>query len=349
MDPQASSQFSQLGDLLVAIMKEVKVVQQADQSDHKYKSRKGSLRRIENIFVETSIEIFKLSEKQPLLGAVCDNRKVDSQFSPKNISTFHRPEQSGIDKQKPVNCDFNFCGWYIVDELNHNVNFSFLIDKLQVNMRTPYNLDPQVVPPEEMQSHIIFSKNATADEGCLDEKDKFLADFEIAQGMPVYRVDFQNPLNLSRLESYRNAFLAAKQTWRRELTYREAQALIENAEGINLNLGFETRSMYIIVSQASEGLKFESLYPIVPDFFWQTAEGQSLRNEVLANLARNFRPPLLHFEEQEPNKEIKFKLIKNGLAQTIDYDQVYPGKSPAFEDKFRFATYENRFDARVLA
>lgn len=122
-----------------------------------------------------------------------------------------------------------------------------MIDKLQVNMRTPFNLDPQVVPLEEMQSHIMFSKNVTNDEEFLDEEAKFLAGFEITQGMPVYRIDLKNPTNFARLESYRNASSAAKQTWRREMSTRDYQTLCENAEGISQNLDYSARCIYIVV------------------------------------------------------------------------------------------------------
>ena len=172
LDPRSSIQFSELPDLFVAILKETKIQSSEQEESGKHRTRKGSLKRIDSLFVESSIEIFKLNEQQPLLGAVCDNRKVDSQFSPKNISAFHRPEQSGIEKRKPVNRDFNFCGWYWVDERSHHTNFTFLIERLQVNMRTPYNLDPLQVPLEEMQSRINFAKNETSPDSA-----HFLSDF----------------------------------------------------------------------------------------------------------------------------------------------------------------------------
>lgn len=104
MDPMNSAQFSRIDTIMIAIMKEVKVVQAVDKASQiTPKNRKTSLRQMENIFVETSVELYKINDWQPILGANVDIRKVNSQFSPKNISTFHRLETSMIERAKPIN------------------------------------------------------------------------------------------------------------------------------------------------------------------------------------------------------------------------------------------------------
>lgn len=237
IDPANSAQYSQITDFMVAIMRETKVVQQNESSPERSAARKPSLKYIESIFVETSVDIYNLGkagapEKQHIFGANVDNRKVDAQFSPKNISTFHRPERSVIERNKPVNCDFNFCGWYFVDEVNHNLNFAILIDRLQVNLRTPFNLDASVVPLEELQSHWLVSKNLVLADEDAELGSQFLADYEISQNMPVYKVELLRPTNFARLESYRGGLVEAKQAWQVELNPKQQQTWREGAESI---------------------------------------------------------------------------------------------------------------------
>lgn len=94
---------------------------------------------------------------QPILGANVDVREISPKFNPKNISAHHKEDDPEDEEAKPVNQDFNFCCWYLIDEANHNMNFSIFIDKLQVNMRTPYNLDPKEVDAREIQKRVVVA------------------------------------------------------------------------------------------------------------------------------------------------------------------------------------------------
>lgn len=111
-------------------------------------------------YVETIVEIYKDNFDIPTLGANVDLKEISPEFDPKNISAFHKNEDSdGEELKKPVNVDFNFCVWYLVDKRNHNLNFSILLNNQQVNMRTPYDLDPTMAPQDEIKKRIIVARN----------------------------------------------------------------------------------------------------------------------------------------------------------------------------------------------
>ena len=95
----------------------------------------------------------------PTVGANVSLRDIPQKYDPKNISAFHKDEDSDDEEKKPVNMDFNFCCWYIIDKENHNLNFSILLNTLQINMRTPYELDPMSVSPDEIKKRIVVAKN----------------------------------------------------------------------------------------------------------------------------------------------------------------------------------------------
>ena len=52
------------------------------------------------------------------------------------------------------------------------------------------------------------------------------------------------------------------------------------------NLDFECNKIYITVKEDDGPPAFESVYPILPDYFWNTLEGQSLKNEIMDQLQR---------------------------------------------------------------
>ena len=56
-------------------------------------------------------------------------REIPPELDPKNISAFHRDEDSDAEDQKPVNNDLNFCCWYVVDKKLQVINFSILLGK----------------------------------------------------------------------------------------------------------------------------------------------------------------------------------------------------------------------------
>lgn len=66
--------------------------------------------------------------EEPMLGANVDMREIS--------------HSNAIQVKEK---DFNFCCWYLIDKDNNNMNFAILIQNLMINMRTPYDLDPQVV------------------------------------------------------------------------------------------------------------------------------------------------------------------------------------------------------------
>lgn len=109
--------------------------------------------------IETVVEIFTANQNTPTLGANVNLREIPPEFDPKNISAFHKNEDTEDEEKKPVNMDFNFCCWYIIDKNNHNLNFSILLNTLQINMRTPYELDPISASPEEIKKRIVVAKN----------------------------------------------------------------------------------------------------------------------------------------------------------------------------------------------
>ena len=53
----------------------------------------------------------------------------------------------------------------------------------------------------------------------------------------------------------------------------------------------------MIVNHRSKDIDFEVLYPIIPDYFWNSKEGSSLRSEIDAKLLANFKDYL----QEEPN------------------------------------------------
>ena len=163
--------------------------------------------------------------------------------------------------------------------------------------------------------------------------------------MPVYKVDLMKAVNLTKLESYRSALAAAKQAWRRDLLHREAQALTENADGITLNLDYKATSVYLVVSRVGSSIRFESLYPIIPDFFWESPDGQTLRAEIATCLHRFFRRSVVQFEAPLA----KCEWTTGSLEQTIDFDQVYATKALRPRDPGRFQDYGNKFDAKVVS
>lgn len=61
------------------------------------------------------------------------------------------------------------------------------------------------------------------------------------------------------------------------------------------------------------------LHPIIPEFFWATAEGKQLQQEIKLNLQRNLKPKLRDFKSTRPS----FFWIKDELRQTIDHNHIY--------------------------
>jgi len=107
--------------------------------------------------LESTVEIYSLDPEQqatPQIGANVDMREVPAEFDPKNISAFHKAEDSDFEEDtKPKSADFNFCCWYIVDKKNQLVNFSILVEKQQILMRVPLE---EVRDPT---SKVVVAKN----------------------------------------------------------------------------------------------------------------------------------------------------------------------------------------------
>jgi len=55
---------------------------------------------------------------------------------------------------------------------------------------------------------------------------------------------------------------------------------------VQQNLDFECNKIYITVKEDDGPAAFESVYPILPDYFWNTLEGQGLKDEIMDQLQR---------------------------------------------------------------
>ena len=306
MDPQLSRQMSQLDNFMVAIMKEIHVkpdpipeqesarMQQEDSGRRRKSTRKGP--PLQPKYVETIVEIYKDNFDIPTLGANVDLKEISPEFDPKNISAFHKNDDSDGEDKKPVNVDFNFCVWYLVDKRNHNLNFSILLNNQQVNMRTPYDLDPTMAPQDEIKKRIIVARNYQF-RPC-GEPTTFLENFKLSAQMPIYTINLLRPMNFSKLDSFKEAAKDAKVIWQKELSKQvvsadllnlnllvngglpspnlpetQLQNLIESQEAVSLNLDVDIDKLYLIINQRPTDMDFEVLYPIIPDYFWCCPEG----------------------------------------------------------------------------
>lgn len=63
----------------------------------------------------------------------------------------------------------------------------------------------------------------------------------------------------------------------------------------NLDVDFE--HLYIIINPTKNDIDFETVYPILPAYFWSSNEGKKLRLEINNKLLQNFK----HYLEEEPN------------------------------------------------
>ena len=122
-------------------------------------SRKERMAHLEPTYLETHVEIYVMNNQQPTLGAIVNVREVDPEFDPKNITQFHKEGDSDDEEKRPINLDFNFCCWYLIDKKNHNINFTVLLDRFQVNMRTHYDIDPITISGVDLQKHIVVASN----------------------------------------------------------------------------------------------------------------------------------------------------------------------------------------------
>ena len=139
LDPIRSKQNSYLDNFMIAIMKEIHIKNEKgdllssesqQKSDLKRKStRREKMAHLEPTYLETHVEIYQVHNQQPTLGAIVKTHEVKPEFDPKNISTFHKEEDWEEEDKKPVNRDFNFCCWYLIDNVNHNINFTLLLDR----------------------------------------------------------------------------------------------------------------------------------------------------------------------------------------------------------------------------
>lgn len=199
--------MSYLDNFMVAIMKEIHVkpdpIPAEAESSRREREDSGRRRKstkrgppLQPKYVETIVEIYKDNFDIPTLGANVDLKEISPEFDPKNISAFHKNDDSDGEDKKPVNVDFNFCVWYLVDKRNHNLNFSILLNNQQVNMRTPYDLDPTVAPQDEIKKRIIVARNY---QFCPNgDKTTFLQNFDLSAQMPIYSIDMVRPVNFSR-------------------------------------------------------------------------------------------------------------------------------------------------------
>ena len=62
---------------------------------------------------------------------------------------------------------------------------------------------------------------------------------------------------------------------------QKLQRLLESQEAVQQNLDFDCDTIYIAVKEDDGPSAFESVYPILPDYFWSTLEGQGLRDEIM--------------------------------------------------------------------
>ena len=173
---------------------------------------------LQSQLVATVVEIYWADSEQPVLGAEVSMREVPPELDPKNISAFHREEDSDAEDQKPVNNDLNFSCWYVVDKKLQVINFSILLGKQQINMRTPHDRGPQTpeaMSLEERQRRVVVARNYQyIAEG---QENLFLKDFKINQNMAVYALDLKTPVNFSRLDSFHSSARKGREIWERDL------------------------------------------------------------------------------------------------------------------------------------
>jgi len=134
---------------MVAILKEkhIKAEPSAEMVEQIEQERRTSRRKSSKKYpplmarlIESSVEIFNpmIEGGPPLVGSNVDLKEIPPEFDPKNISAFHKADESDEEEaKKPINEDFNFCCWYILDNKTSSFNFSLLVGKLQVLMKVP--------------------------------------------------------------------------------------------------------------------------------------------------------------------------------------------------------------------
>ena len=77
--------------------------------------------------IATVIEIYRVGSHKPIIASDVGLREIPPELDPKNSSAFHKEEDSDAEDQKPMNLDFNFCCWYVVDKKQQTMNISILL------------------------------------------------------------------------------------------------------------------------------------------------------------------------------------------------------------------------------
>lgn len=144
-------------------------------------------------------------------------------MDPKNLSIAHKLSQDDDETYKPVNKDFNFCCWYLIDQTNLSLNVAILLNEQMINMRTPFEFDQDRVSIEEFNKRLVVAKNQRLKIDDLDEV-PFLQNYKISQHMPIYAVELNEPTNFAKLPCFLKAANDAKKVWDKELMKSEKES-----------------------------------------------------------------------------------------------------------------------------
>lgn len=115
---------------------------------------------------------------------------------------------------------------------------------------------------------------------------------------------------------------------------------LENAECIVQNLDYDVNRLYVILAQTAEGFQFGSLHPIIPEFFWTSAEGKKYKNEIKRVINENMCKHL----SKHRHMSCHLKLVEQKITQCIDVKQLYADNEHPSDYPEHFETYANMFD-----
>jgi len=91
--------------------------------------------------------------------------------------------------------------------------------------------------------------------------------------------------------------------------------LIEAQESTLRLLDVEIGKLYLAIQPRKNDIDFEVLYPILPDYFWSSADGARLRSEIGTKLLNQFK----NYLEIEPT----YQSFKDSGADLNQYTNIY--------------------------
>lgn len=114
---------------------------------------------LQSRIIESRIEMYKVNQAAPTFGCNVDLKKVPATMDPKNLSSAHQLPADQDESHKPVNKDFNFCCWYLIDQFNLTLNVAILLNEQILNLRTPLEHESDRLSANDFDKRLVIAKN----------------------------------------------------------------------------------------------------------------------------------------------------------------------------------------------